>query len=404
MTSNQQALTDLTTEYQNLQLQFNTVVLSELTPQHTEYLIYLNRATEQIADFIYALKSVIALQQAVPIPSKHKVHFHRDWQSAIRNGIRAMLAIVIAGYLWLLSSWDYGDIMLLILAPYCALLSTSPNPTQSAIQFVKGTVYAVPAAFICSFLILPYITGLPLLLLVLILFWLPGVYATSEPSKILAGLAYLVSFNTLAAAENYFEPNFIVFINQSIAFVLASLINVLVFQLILPSKPSNAITHLKQLVYRSVSDLLKTKHRLVKFTRWQHLQQHRISQLCKQLQNDQSQRHQIMSIALSSLVIGRELFNLDRVLKQSLLDPSIKHIVIMGLKTIHSHPNDLTECSRIFHDLSNQLKTIILDSLDAESMSSDMLHLILCLSALASLLSAHVNDLTQHHVKEYLHA
>ena len=69
--------------------------------------------------------------------------------------------------------------MLLVVAPYCALLATAGNPA-GAQAFIKGTVLAVPAAFACAFGILPRIEGFPLLVVALALFWMPGIYATSE--------------------------------------------------------------------------------------------------------------------------------------------------------------------------------------------------------------------------------
>ena len=77
--------------------------------------------------------------------------------------------------------------MLLVVAPYCALLATAGNPAAGAQAFIKGTVLAVPAAFACAFGILPRIEGFPLLVVALALFWMPGIYATSVPKTALAG-------------------------------------------------------------------------------------------------------------------------------------------------------------------------------------------------------------------------
>lgn len=90
--------------------------------------------------------------------------------AALQNGLRAMLTLVLGGAFCLVTGWPHGDMMLLVLAPYCALLATASNPAACAVEFVKGTVVAVPMAFVCAFGVLPHISGLPLLLLVLGLF------------------------------------------------------------------------------------------------------------------------------------------------------------------------------------------------------------------------------------------
>ena len=106
---------------------------------------------------------------------------------ALRNGLRSMLTIVLAGLFWLGTGWPHGDMMLLVLAPYCALLATAPDPVAGARAFVRGTLWAVPAAAFCAFGVLPLIDGFPLLVLVLAAFWLPGVHATGAPATALAG-------------------------------------------------------------------------------------------------------------------------------------------------------------------------------------------------------------------------
>ena len=53
---------------------------------------------------------------------------------------------------------------------YCTLLAASPFPLSTR-NFIRGTLYAIPAALLCKFLLLPLINGFPLLLLCLAFFW-----------------------------------------------------------------------------------------------------------------------------------------------------------------------------------------------------------------------------------------
>lgn len=179
-------------------------------------LIAGERLIEQIDDYRAALDGLVELQRPRPRSRPAPVRFHRDTGAAVRNGVRSACAIVISGAFWLATGWDQGDMMLLVVAPYCALLATAGNPAAGAQAFIKGTILAVPAAFVCAFGILPHLEGFPLLVVALALFWMPGIYATSVPRTALAGLAYLVAFNTLTAATNPWHPDVALFLNLSL--------------------------------------------------------------------------------------------------------------------------------------------------------------------------------------------
>ena len=97
-------------------------------------LIGADRLLEQIDAYLEALAGL----QALARPSAGTrggivpVRFHRDYRGALRNGLRSMLTIVLAGLFWLGTGWPHGDMMLLVLAPYCALLATAPDPVAGA--------------------------------------------------------------------------------------------------------------------------------------------------------------------------------------------------------------------------------------------------------------------------------
>ncbi|NIF22215.1 FUSC family protein [Candidatus Pantoea multigeneris] len=197
------------------------------------------------------------------------ISFHRDSRMAMINGSRAALTLFCGGAVWLLSGWSNGDTMLLILAPYCSLLALSPAPAIGAKGFVKGTLYAIPLAAVCAFAILPAIHDLPLLLLVLGLFWTPGILATTQPRNMLAGLGYLVGFNTLVAAGNPMQFDGNDFLNQSVAWLLASCFTLLSFRVLWPPNAPRQLARLLRTIQaaalqpgHSPRHLWRQQHRL----------------------------------------------------------------------------------------------------------------------------------------------
>lgn len=273
------------------------VMLSQQESAHIDKL-------SQVLTIIASLSSDSAAQ---PVAN---VAFHRDWPGAFRNGIRAMMTLFTAAAIWIGSGWPAGDIMLLILAPYFALLSTAPQPVAGARKFLLGTLFALPMAFICAFMVLPLINGLPLLLLVLTLFWFPGIYATSMPQTMLSGLAYLVGFNTLTAAANpmVYDPE--QFLNWSLAWMIGTALTLLAFQL-MPRQPQRHIARLQTQMLRSTLVILAGKQ--VSSVRWQQHQQHRLAQVVGLLRAQPEQQAHAMRRGLAHLNLGRALLALPKL-------------------------------------------------------------------------------------------
>ncbi|EQL42779.1 hypothetical protein M770_34600, partial (plasmid) [Pseudomonas aeruginosa VRFPA03] len=203
--------------------------------------------------------------------------FHRHYREALRNGARAWLAMLVGGALWFLSGWDQGPTLLAVLGPYCTLLAASPFPAEGTRNFIRGTLYAIPAALLCKFLLLPLINGLPLLLLCLAFFWSFGIQATTVPRRALQGIAYLIAFNTLVATGNLARFDFGDFANQSCAWVLALCISLLVYRLL----PKDLERHSASLLDHLRRETLALLRRRAGFDAhaWQARQQHRIAQL-----------------------------------------------------------------------------------------------------------------------------
>ncbi|MGK3123778.1 FUSC family protein [Candidatus Pantoea formicae] len=267
-----------------------------------------------VENLLHVLTLLSSLERVRVRQSPPPVAFHRDWRGAWRNGLRAATTLLAASALWIGSGWSDGDIMLLVIAPYFALLSTALQPAAGARKFLLGTLFALPMALICAFVLLPLINGLPLLLIVLSLFWLPGIYATSMPQHMLSGLAYLVGFNTLTAASNPMVYDAAQFLNWSLAWLLGTAGTLLAFQL-MPRRPERQVVRLQKQIRHNLVALLSGKK--VSATRWQQHQQHRLAQLVGLLRAQPEQQQQAMQQGLLALNLGRAWLALPHAIQTS---------------------------------------------------------------------------------------
>lgn len=279
--------------------------------------LFMERLDEQLDDLQAALRGFARLDGRARADVRPAA-FHRHYREALRNGARAWLAMLVGGALWFLSGWDQGPTLLAVLGPYCTLLAASPFPAEGTRNFIRGTLYAIPAALLCKFLLLPLINGLPLLLLCLAFFWSFGIQATTVPRRALQGIAYLIAFNTLVATGNLARFDFGDFANQSCAWVLALCISLLVYRLLpkdLERHSASLLDHLR----RETLALLRRRAGFDAYA-WQARQQHRIAQLGALHGMEHPRSALALRLGFVSLQLGRESRRLWRALAG--LDPA----------------------------------------------------------------------------------
>lgn len=299
----------------------STTSLDEASEQ-AALMIAGDRLLEQLNDYIEALKGIELLHAPLPTAAHVSVPFYRDKTAAIQNGLRALLTVLLGGAFWLATGWTYGNLMLAGLASGCALLSTAPNPALGAVEFIKGTVIAVVMAFLCTFMVLPHVEGLPLLLLVLGIFWLPGVYATSMPRHTAAGATYLVAFTTLAAPDNPMNYDFALFLNSSAAWILAVFFTLVGFKVLLPRNLSRDAERLHIAIRDNALGTFRGKRTDAKV--WQWSQQHRTAQLGALLRAQPEVMEREIANALDSIHLGREVLRLRNWLRHAPKDSELR--------------------------------------------------------------------------------
>lgn len=286
---------------------------------------------ESLADLCSALLSFASLQRNTQVPAR-AVGFHRHYGDALRNGLRALLAILATAAIWYLTGWDQGPTLLAVVGPCCTLLATSAAPTQGMRGFIKGTLYGILAAAACKFLLLPHISGFALLSVVLAAFWIFGMHATTRPRHALQGIAYLIAFNTLVSTGETAHYDFVEFANQALAWMVALAVCLLAFQLF-PKKSASPIRALRQALERDTRRLLRQGSRLDRLG-WQAKQQHRMVSLLALLGADQPQADPAGYV---SLQLSRSLGRLQRKTGQLAPGSAIAECAQRGARRLSRH-------------------------------------------------------------------
>lgn len=368
----------------------STTSLDEASEQ-AALMIAGDRLLEQLNDYIEALKGIELLHAPLPTAAHVSVPFYRDKTAAIQNGLRALLTVLLGGAFWLATGWTYGNLMLAGLASGCALLSTAPNPALGAVEFIKGTVIAVVMAFLCTFMVLPHVEGLPLLLLVLGIFWLPGVYATSMPRHTAAGATYLVAFTTLAAPDNPINYDFALFLNSSAAWILAVFFTLVGFKVLLPRNLSRDAERLHIAIRDNALGTFRGKRTDAKV--WQWSQQHRTAQLGALLRAQPEVMEREIANALDSIHLGREVLRLRNWLRHAPKDSELRRQLATAFRYMNRRVGEPQMVARHARRAARSLSQL---SVTGSTATAEAQRLMVVLLDIAALLENRADYFSQH--------
>lgn len=180
----------------------------------------------------------------------------KDYATALRNGARSFLAVVLGGCFGYFTGWDMAPSLMIILAASCALLSGAPSAAAASIQFAKGITLATVVAGIWEFLLLPHLTGYPMLALSVLPVLAIAVYYTTVPRYALLSLGFVIFFITQLNLTNRMSYDVMSFANAAVAFLLGAWMTVLVFRIILPPNPMRDASYLVRRMRRAVEQLI----------------------------------------------------------------------------------------------------------------------------------------------------
>ena len=295
-------------------------------------MVALDRLDELLEDYATALTELAHFHHPLPKKADLRFQFHFDLRGAIDNGLRSMLSIVITGIIWFATGWTAGPTMLYMVAILCGLLGLFGNPEKCCIEFTKGIIAAVIGGFICTFWMMPYVSGFPLLIAVFAPFWIAGIVAVTYPKMAMAGTGFLLSFLTIIVPTNPMVYDVGSYLNYAVAFVLAGFVSILCFRIILPRNPANDATRFVRAIRDDVLDLFQAdpkKPRLV----WEHLQHHRLSRAGVLLRGN-SDLAGLMSDGIAALHLGRAVLRIRKVLETEQVHNLVRRIAENGLNEL----------------------------------------------------------------------
>ncbi|MCW2475544.1 p-hydroxybenzoic acid efflux pump subunit AaeB [Candidatus Symbiopectobacterium sp. NZEC151] len=174
---------------------------------------------------------------------------------AMINGWRTGVATAVGCLFWLITGWTSGSACMVMIAVVTALAMRLPNPKRMAVDFLVGTVYALPLGSLLFMFVLPS-TQQSMLLLCLSLGIMAFIIGIEVQKRRMGSLGALASTINILVLDNPMTFNLSHFLDSAIGQVIGCLLAWLVILLIRDnSRARTGQTLLNRFVYSAISAL-----------------------------------------------------------------------------------------------------------------------------------------------------
>lgn len=280
------------------------------------------------ADFAEALTQVLRGLDALRAPASRSAHerrqpalvIHRDYHAAWRNAVRAAIATLLVAAFWLTTKWSEAAGTVILVAVVSSLFAARPDPVQSAWGFFKGTLLALPFAFLVGQIALPALPGFGWFMLFVVPILVPAALGMANPR--LVGLATAFAINFLAFLSPHqamiYDPG--PFLAGSASILVGILLAIGVFVVVLPVDPLATVNRIMRSMREDLARLC-LHERVPRREAFESLAYDRVNQLMPLLQSSSSTKGDaVLGGSIVAVTVGIEILRL-RNARQSLAIP-----------------------------------------------------------------------------------
>jgi uncharacterized membrane protein YccC len=174
-------------------------------------------------------------------PRRIHAPIYRSRRAAVRNGLRAFLAVVISGVLLSVGGWPFASQAVAHVGATIALSANAPNPRAFAAGAVIATLIAVLLAGVTEFLILDGVDQFPLLAIGMAPSVLVAALLITSPNQRLASIAFLVLvfFPVILAPANPQGYNPETYLFSSLMLITAVILLFVLLRTVLPTSDAH---------------------------------------------------------------------------------------------------------------------------------------------------------------------
>ncbi len=237
---------------------------------------------------------------------------HRDRHAAWSNAVRAMVATALVAAFWLETQWSAMEGTVIIVAVISSLFAALPFPVKVTWGFFKGTLLALPFAFVVGQFLLPAFPGFFWFTLFVVPILVPATLTMANPR--MAGMATAFAVNFLAFLSPHpgmtYDP--MEFLAGSGSILIGILLTCGVFLTVLPADPKQRAERIVRAMREDLARLC-LHERVARRSAFESLAYDRISQLMPLLHGAGKEGETLAAGSVAAVTAGLEVLRLRKL-------------------------------------------------------------------------------------------
>jgi uncharacterized membrane protein YccC len=293
------------------------------------------------AEFADALKEILRGLDALTAPPSGRARdrrqpalvIHRDRPAAARNAVRAAIATMLVAAFWLATRWSELAGVVIIVAVVSSLFAPRPNPVQVAWGFFKGTLIALPVAFVISQYALPALPGFGWFIVFVVPVLVPAALAMANPRHVGVATAFAINFLAFLSPHAVMTYDPVPFLAGSAAIVAGILLAIGVYLVVLPASPWATLNRVVESMRDDLARLC-LHERIPRRTAFECLAYDRVNQLLPLAQRIGRKADGLFGGSIASVAVGLEIMRLRKMLAAGVLPTEPAAAIAEFLRTL----------------------------------------------------------------------
>lgn len=269
------------------------------------------------ADFAEALKQVLRGLDALRAPvtrtgrasRQPALVVHRDYPGASRNAVRAALATLLVAAFWLTTKWSEAAGTVILVAVVSSLFAARPDPVQVSWGFFKGTLLALPFAFLVGQIALPALPGFGWFVLFVVPILVPTALGMANPRYVGVATAFAINFLAFLSPHQAMTYDPGPFFAGSASVLVGILLAIGVFIVVLPADPWLAANRIVRAMREDLARLC-LHERVPRRSAFESLAYDRVNQLMPLVQNSGRKGEAVLGGGVAAVTVGLEILRL----------------------------------------------------------------------------------------------
>ncbi|MBN9074238.1 MAG: FUSC family protein [Rhizobiales bacterium] len=272
------------------------------------------------AELAQALKELLRGYDALVSPRQKPMRarrqpafvIHRDRTMAVRNAVRACVATLLVSAFWLTTQWVELTGVVVLVAVVTSLFAALPAPVAAATSFLKGTVLALPFAFLIGQVILPSFPGFGWFVAFLVPVLLPATLGMANPRTTKTATAFVINFIVFLGPRPVMIWEPARFAVEAASVVIGIALAIGVFMVVLPPDPAGRIADIARAMRETLVRLC-IHARVPRRSVFEGLAYDRINELMSLSQQTGKTVTPLFAGSVASVTVGLEILRLRRM-------------------------------------------------------------------------------------------